>query len=265
MTDPNSKSSPPAQACTCTRWKGGGGERRKKINKLNIIDNNKLKLALRYYFFCLKLALHSSYSGFLYGYTIYQFLIHEWTKILGSAPHPIVYQAEYYHRPRHEYAIVHRFRLHWSCGRPETPEDDEDDVGASERVVDCAPNAADPPWSPYQSWLDDIIIYPAVVIVTFNVFGGRGFVKIHGSEFRSFNHLAGGTAPEEEDARDEVRCIETGDREGDDVVIYRGGANSDESKKARDQCDDDDRHHGNWCTGLNLNWQYKYDEKSGLR
>ncbi len=113
-----------------------------------------------------------SFSGFLSGYTIYQLLIHEWTKILGTAPHAIVHQAEYYHRPHHEYAIVHRFRLHGSCGRSETPEDDEDAVDASENVVNYAPDAADPPWSPYKPWTDDIVIFPAVVVVALVVFDG---------------------------------------------------------------------------------------------
>lgn len=113
-----------------------------------------------------------SFSGSLSGYTLYQLLIHEWTKVLGAAPHAIVHQAEYYHRPRHEYAIVHCFRLHGGCGWPETPEDDEYAVDAGERIVNCAPDAADTPWSPYQSWMDDIVIFPAIVVVAFVVFDG---------------------------------------------------------------------------------------------
>lgn len=61
------------------------------------------------------------------------------------------------------------------------------------------------------------------------VLEGCRLIKICGSEFGTFNHLASGAAPEEEGARDEVRCIKTGDREGDDVVINYGGAYSDES------------------------------------
>lgn len=143
--------------------------------------------------------------------------LNQWTLVLFLAPDVVIDHTEADDGAGNKHAIIHVLRRRRPKGRPETPEDDEDDVEAGESVVDGAPYSGDAPGAPDETRLDNVRTGVGFV-------GGGGASSVGadigwviGVGRGAVEDLAGGAAPEEECTRDEVGSVQAGYGKGDDI------------------------------------------------
>lgn len=130
----------------------------------------------------------------------------------------IIQSAHNRHEAHDQTAVVHRVRRDGRGGREEGEDEDDEEIDARCGIDDRPERLWDPPGPP-----DEIARAAGEVGVV------RSAVVVRDGEVGEVLDGACGAAPEEEDAGDEVACVQAADGQGYDVVEGYGGADADET------------------------------------
>ncbi|KKA23821.1 hypothetical protein T310_2172 [Rasamsonia emersonii CBS 393.64] len=171
--------------------------------------------------------------------------------VLPPPPDVVPDHAEDDHPARHDDAVVHRRRRHGCLGRPHAPEDDEQHVHACVGVVDDAHHAWQVPRPPDElagresnatrSWRGGAVVLRGLLRSELRLFR----LVVRASRLRRVRLVADPLALDDRSARQDVRAVEPGDCQRDDVVERRRRADVDQRQQAGEGDDDangDDGH-----------------------
>lgn len=185
---------------------------------------------------------------------LHHICIHQRAFVLPSAPDRVPYPREDQNPSRDNNTVVHRASRHGRLRRPDRPEDDEHHIDACVCVVDRPQQPGDVPRPPDQLDLRDSHFRRAgrhhfLRLVRSGAFGRGGEVLGIGP----VGHDVAFDAVVEQQARgEEVRAVEAGDGQGDDVVEGGVAPDVDERQEAGEAADGQHRDDGDLVVGRDL-------------